>query len=112
MSGGQQKRDWVYIDDVVDGMLAAARASGVEGETIELGTGRATPLLDIVGELFRLVGRGQPRPGLLPSRPGEAPEQRACADLTERLIGWRARVDWPAGLRMWVESEMSLRGQD
>ncbi len=33
-TSGEQMRDWVYMDDVVAGIIAASRASGVEGETV------------------------------------------------------------------------------
>ncbi len=102
MTSGDQKRDWIYIDDVVDGIIAAGRAEGVDGETVELGTGIGTPVRDVVARLFQLVGKGKPLIGALPQRPGEAPEQIAEAERTERLIGWRAKVGIEEGLRRLV----------
>lgn len=48
--------DWVFIEDVVEGMLAAATASGVEGLTIDLGTGVATSVRQVITELLSLTG--------------------------------------------------------
>lgn len=99
MTGGEQKRDWIDVDDVAAGIAAAAAAPGIEGQTVELGTGRATALVEVVERLFALVGRGRARPGLLPQRPGEIMEQRADAEAAERLTGWRAAADLETGLR-------------
>lgn len=104
MTSGEQQRDWIYIDDVVDGILAAASTSAVEGETIELGTGISTPVRDVVLKLFELVGAGRALVGALPQRPGEAPKQIADAERTRRLTGWRAKVGIEEGLRRLIGS--------
>ena len=42
MSHGEQKRDLIFVEDVVRGLIAAASAPGVEGRVINLGTGRGS----------------------------------------------------------------------
>ncbi len=44
VSAGTVGADWVYIADVVEGFIAAATAPGIEGETIDLGTGTLVPI--------------------------------------------------------------------
>ena len=98
-TSGEQVRDWIYVDDVADGLIAAAQAANVEGETIELGTGIGTPLRDVVARVFQLAQSGQPMFGALPQRPGEVMSQIADADRTERLTGWQAKIGLDEGLR-------------
>jgi nucleoside-diphosphate-sugar epimerase len=106
MTPGEQRRDWIYIDDVLDGILATGRATAsVDGETVELGTGIGTPVRDVVTRLFQLMGKGKPLIGALPHRPGEAPEQIAGAERTERLTGWRAKVGIEEGLRRLTSTD-------
>jgi nucleoside-diphosphate-sugar epimerase len=102
MTSGEQKRDWIYIEDVVAGLLAAARAMAVEGETLELGTGVATSVAEVVARLFELAGKGRVQVGALPQRPGEVAEQCAQAEATARLIGWRAQVGIEDGLKRLI----------
>lgn len=103
MTAGGQARDWIHIDDVVGGFLAVLGSDLPPGETAELGTGRATDVLTVVQHIYALVGRGgRPRPGLLPSRPGEEPLQIADADRATTLTGWRAAIDLETGLRRLV----------
>lgn len=104
MTDGEQRRDWVYIEDIVTGLLAAACANGLAGQTVELGTGVATSVRAVVSRVFELVGLGRPLIGVLPRRPGETPEQTADADETERLIGWRARVSLETGLQRLLDN--------
>jgi UDP-glucose 4-epimerase len=104
MTSGEQKRDWVYIEDVVTGLLATAHAVDIEGQTVELGTGQATSVRDVVTKVFALVGSGQPLIGALAPRPGEVPEQKANAAEAERLTGWRATTGLEAGLQRLIEN--------
>jgi nucleoside-diphosphate-sugar epimerase len=103
MTAGLQRKDWVYLDDVVDGLLAALEAGLAPGTTVELGTGVATSVREVVERLYEQVGRGgRPLPGVLPSRPGEEPVQTADAERTALLTGWRATVALDDGLRRLV----------
>ena len=56
VKNSERRVDWVFIEDVVEGMLAAATASSVEGRTIDLGTGVATSVGQVVAELLSVTG--------------------------------------------------------
>ncbi len=100
MTAGTQRRDWIHVDDVARGLTAVLGQDLPPAATIELGTGVATSVADVVAEIYRLVGgNGRPRPGLLPDRPGESPEQIANADQTYALTGWHAQISLTAGLQ-------------
>lgn len=104
MTRGEQQRDWVYIDDAVAGLLATLRAPDLAGQTVELGTGTATRVRDVVERLFeRVGGQGQALVGTLPPRPGEVPLQVADAAQAQQLTGWRAAVGLEAGLQRLIE---------
>jgi nucleoside-diphosphate-sugar epimerase len=105
MTSGTQEKDWIYLDDVVAGLLALMRRPDLHpGVTLELGTGQATTALDVVNEIFRLAGRGgRPLPGVLPNRPGEDTRQLADADTTRSLLGWQAAVPLEDGLQQLIE---------
>lgn len=105
LSTGKQAKDWIYVDDVVEGLLATASNSLAPGTTVELGTGQATSVLDVVTTIFDLAGAsGQPQPGMLPDRPGEEPHQVADTRTTESQIGWRSQIDLASGLRRTVDA--------
>ena len=106
MTGGEQVRDWVYVDDTVDGLLAAAEVAGVEGEMFELGAGRGHSLLEVVERLFALAGASsRPRPGLLPYRPGEVMRLVADAGPAAERLGWTARTGLDEGLARLVNKD-------
>ena len=103
LSSGVRKVDWIYVDDVAAGYLAAATAKGVEGGTIDLGSGRLDTVRTVVEELVGLINPHiQPLFGSIPER---ALEQTRMADTESslRLLGWRTQVNLRDGLARTAE---------
>jgi UDP-glucose 4-epimerase len=103
LSSGQRGVDWIYVEDVIDGMLAAALAPGVEGVCFDLGSGELVSIKHVVQVLVRLVGNGvQPQFGALPDRPAE---RVRAASLTEpaAALGWLPHTRLEEGLRRTVD---------
>jgi UDP-glucose 4-epimerase len=102
LGGGARELDWVFVDDVVDGMLAIAGTAGIDGQTVDLGSGTLTSVRRVVEQVAALIGSDAPvRFGAIPDRPLERP----CAARTEearRLIGWSARTTLDEGLKQTV----------
>lgn len=109
MTPGEQERDFIYVDDVVEGMRVAAEAPGVEGQSLDLGTGQAHTVRQVVEQIWEHVGqvanlpKGRILPGALPYRPAEVMHLVADADRTAALIGWRARIGLEEGLCRVIE---------
>jgi UDP-glucose 4-epimerase len=104
LSSGRQGFDWVYVDDVVEALLAAAERTDLIGETLDVGTGVLTTVADVATGIAR---RLQAAPsdlllGALPDR-GLEPTRAADVEATARLTGWRARVGIEAGLDHTVQ---------
>ena len=103
VSSGRRKADWVYIGDVIEGFVAAAIASDVDGKTIDLGSGSLVSIHGIVNRLVKITrSHHQPLFGVLPDRPGE--NEVAANTLTAaELLGWRATTSLESGLSQTVE---------
>jgi len=50
-NSGSQTRDFVYLDDVVNALVRAGTAIGVDGTTINIGSGKESSILDLVNDL-------------------------------------------------------------
>lgn len=102
---GEQRRDFIYVDDVIQGFLAVAVADGIEGHSLDLGTGQMTPVRKAVELVFALTkSRGRPQIGVLPYRPGLAWKLVANADNTARLTGWRTKIELEQGLKATIRA--------
>lgn len=103
VSSGTRPVDWIYVDDVVAGILACALAPGVEGRRIDIGTGVLTTVRDVVELLAELIPHGQPPAfGTVPNRPAEQ-VRAARVDQSHALLGWRPNVELRDGLIRTVE---------
>jgi nucleoside-diphosphate-sugar epimerase len=102
LTSGKRPIDWIYVDDVVEGLLASADAPHIEGRTIDLGTGRLLTVRAVVERLAQVTGRDiAPRFG---DKPDRALEQTRAADTkrAEKWLGWTPRVSLDEGLRRTV----------
>ena len=97
---GEQSRDFIYVGDVVEAVLAGTEA---EGGTFNVGTGIETT----VNALHRLCAQAlgvDAEPQHLPARAGDA--RRSVLDVTraDQELGWRPQVPLADGLRRTWES--------
>ena len=95
------RRDLTYISDTVDGFLKIARTPGIEGSTINLGTGTDHRIGDLASMIIKLVGR--PVKIVLDPlrlRPEKSEVQRLVADVgkAHQVLGWRAETSLEDGL--------------
>jgi len=103
LASGRRGVDWIYVDDVLEGMSAAILAPGTEGCTFDLGTGTLVPIRDTVQLVLDLVGtRVQPLFGALPDRPVEQ-ERAADAATAREKLGWKAQTSLEEGLGRTIE---------
>lgn len=105
MTAGEQERDFIYIDDVVEALVRIATAESTEGTSVDLGTGRGHTVRAVVELIWRLAGaRGQIRCGALDYRRGEPMRLVADAPRTARLTAWEATTGLEDGLRATMEA--------
>jgi UDP-glucose 4-epimerase len=100
---GRQTRDFVYVGDVVDAVLAAV---GHGGGVFNVGTGVETTIGDLHALCRRVTGVDR-EPELKPARAGEVLHSVIDPSLAERELGWRPQHDLEAGLRKtweWVSA--------
>ncbi len=97
---GSSRRDYTYIDDIVDGVVAALDlAPGFE--IVNLGGAETTALSDLVHWIAAELGV-EPRIDHLPPQPGDVPITYADVEKAGRLLGYSPKVPIREGLRRFV----------
>lgn len=98
VSSGARPMDWIYVDDIVDGLLLAAKASAAVGKTVHLGTGELHTARQAVESIVRLMKSSvSPEFGAVPDRRAEK-ARRANVEETVATLGWRPAVAFDEGL--------------
>jgi nucleoside-diphosphate-sugar epimerase len=108
---GRQTRDFTFVGDVVQGVLACAEAPDVSGEVINVAAGRRVSLLDVIGTLQQIFGTTL-QPTFAPERDGDITDSQADVSKAERLLGFTASIPLEEGLRRtvaWYQSAMMAR---
>jgi len=105
---GNQTRDFVYIDDVVDALYAAAIASDIDRHVINVGSGREVSINQLVEKVARATGR---RVNHLYSQANSGGVSRLVADisLARRKLGYSPKVDLDRGLELMLELDPQFR---
>jgi nucleoside-diphosphate-sugar epimerase len=110
-SSGTRLADWVFIQDVVGGLKHIACHQGIEGCTIELGTGKLTSVRDVVLKIFKSLGiESTPNFGFISDRQYENIIS-ADTGATHKLIGWKAHIDIDQGIKetvTWYKANLEL----
>ncbi len=98
---GLQTRDYVFVEDVVDALLAAGERDEAVGARVNIGTGIETSVLDLYQALREVTGFG-PEPQLAPPRPGELQRIALDCGAAERTLRWQPATTLTEGLsRTW-----------
>ncbi len=103
LSSGRPAFDWVYVDDVVDALVAVAERPDLKGHTIDVGCGKLTTVAEVAAGIGRRLDRASAISlGAIPDRLLE-PTRVADVVTTAGLIGWRAEVALDEGLDRSVD---------
>lgn len=103
LTSGHRLVDWVFVDDVAEGLARLAQADDVEGLTVDLGSGTLIGTIELVKKICELMGTAiQPCFGALADRPLE-PIRTARVDETLREIGWAPRISLEDGLLRTID---------
>ena len=107
---GTQTRDFTYIANVVDGVLAAGEAPQASGEVINVATGHRISLLDLLAAMKRLTG-ATVDPVFVEPRAGDVRDSLADISKAKRLLGYEPRVTFEQGLAdtlAWYRSALTV----
>lgn len=97
---GEQTRDFVYVDDVVRALIAAATAQA-QGLIINIGAGREVTVKELVRGLEEILGRRVPSL-FSTAQNGGVSRMRADISLAQRVLGFTPQVSIEEGLELMV----------
>lgn len=102
LSSGKREIDWIYVEDVVSGLIAIDRASNIEGCTVDLGSGKLVSIQTVVQIIASKVGsQAVPAFGAVPDRPMEQ-VRVANTQRTHTAIGWKPETSLEKGLEYTI----------
>jgi UDP-glucose 4-epimerase len=102
---GAQRRDFDYVDDVVDAFLRAGASEDSNGQVFNLGGGPPISLLDLAQDLVKLSGGSQIKVVPFPAerKKIDIGDFYSDARKIERVLGWKSRTPFFTGLERTME---------
>lgn len=103
---GTQTRDFIFVTDVVEANLRAARSPDAPGKVFNIARGKAVSILEIVERLGKVLGRSMTA-RRKPARAGEILHSLADVSLARRDLDFTSQVELAEGLSRLVEEARS-----
>ena len=99
---GTTRRDYTYIDDIIEGVLAALKYEGPLFDIFNLGESETVQLKDLIAAIERGLGR-KAKINRLPEQPGDVP--LTCADISKarKLLGYDPVTPLRDGLPKFID---------
>ena len=99
---GTTRRDYTYIDDIIQGVMASLDYEGPLFDIFNLGENETVALTDLIAAIESVVGK-KAKINRLPEQPGDMPV--TCADISKarRLLGYKPATPLSMGLPKFVE---------
>jgi len=106
MGSLEPKRDFLYVEDNVDGYIRIAKSDDVTGEVINIGTGRTTSIGEIVDMVRELIGKNfEVETDKNKIRPEKSEVKLLICDNSKakERIGWEPKTSLRDGLKKTIE---------
>src|SRR6059058_5661850 len=99
---GNTRRDYTYIDDIIQGTMAAFNYDGPLYDVFNLGESQTIQLKDLVLAIENVVGK-KAKVNRLPEQPGDMP--LTCADISKarKLLGYKPTTKLSEGLQKFID---------
>ena len=98
------RRDFIFVQDVVDAFMKAGRYTGSEFAVFNVASGKTYSVAEVVQKIRYIHGRPFEVVYAGPSRPFEIADCVGGVERSKRNLGWQAKTDIDNGLRQTVEA--------
>ena len=107
VSHGEQLRDFCHIDDIVDAIFLTIKSESCFGNIINIASGNAISLKEVIKIIQKIIGRGNPQFGQISLRALE--NQRLYADISmaKKLLNWKPKIALKDGLEQVIKLQQN-----
>jgi UDP-glucose 4-epimerase len=99
---GSQTRDFVFVGDVVQALIAAVNSSSAPGKVFNVGSGKSVTVNGLWGTIADLSG-AESKPVYVPPRVGDVPHSLATIEAAQTHLQFVPQVSFEKGLELTME---------
>ncbi len=112
---GSQTRDFTWVEETAEGIVAAAGSDELVGQAVNIAYGRGVSIREICALLLEILGADDFEPEFHDSRPGDVEQHYAETTKAREALGFEAAVSIREGLERYVShiagSDAAARGR-
>ena len=102
-SDGNQYRDFIYVEDVVNAILKTLNSKNSNGEIINIGTGKPRKLKNIIKNIRKISKGGKPQFGKIKLRKDEISKLYPNIAKAKKIIKWKPKISFSKGLKTTIK---------
>ena len=99
---GTTRRDYTYIDDVIQGTMAALQYEGPRYDIFNLGESETIQLNELISAIEQVLGK-KAKVNRLPEQPGDMPLTYADISKARKLLGYNPNTKFSEGLPRFID---------
>jgi|WetSurMetagenome_2_1015567.scaffolds.fasta_scaffold00689_9 UDP-glucose 4-epimerase len=99
---GEQTRDFIFVTDIVKGMLLASECDEMIGQAVNIARGREVSINMLAEIIAKELGKSEIRPSYQAARPGDVTRHYAAATKANKMFGFTADTDIEDGIRKYI----------
>ena len=103
-SKGNQLRDFLHIDDVVDAILKSLTNKNAKGQIINIGSGKPRIIKNIIDYIKKILKGGYPLFGKIKLRKDEILKVYPDINKAKNKIKWKPKISFKKGLKITIDS--------
>ncbi len=101
-SAGSQLRDFVYIDDVMRGIILLLKSKKGNNQIVNLGFGRPIKVINVIKKIKKNINLGELDIGKIPIRKDESLVSYPNIKKIYKLVGWKPKIGLLTGLKYTI----------
>ena len=102
-SEGNQFRDFVHVDDVVDAILKSLTNKNARGKIINVGSGKPRKIRNIIEQIKKISKAGYPQFGKIKLRKDEILKLYPNIKKAKNIINWKPKISFEKGLKSTIK---------
>ncbi len=102
-SAGNQTRDFIYIDDLINVMIKIIKSNQFNGEIFNIGSGKTISIKKLILKICKLTEGGYPQFGKIPFRKDEIIKLYPLLTKIKKNLAWQAKISLDQGLKKTIK---------
>ena len=102
-STGNQLRDFIHVEDVVDAILKSLKSKSARGQIINIGSGKPRKIRNIIQSIKKISKGGHPEFGKIKLRKDEILKLYPNINKARNKINWKPKISFKEGLKSTIK---------